>query len=81
MNRSAPSQLTTQSEAASLKSSIPPGLKRIAAGSGTSDQEANNFPKQHVGMSKMFKTMGFGGGHPMQQRPMSQGAGRFQNGW
>jgi signal recognition particle subunit SRP54 len=52
--------------------------KRIAAGSGTSVQEVNNLLKQHAQMSKMFKTMGSGGGK-MQQRLMSQmgGSQRF----
>ncbi len=45
--------------------------KRIAAGSGTSVQEVNNLLRQHQQMSKMFKTMGSGGGK-MQQRLMSQ---------
>ena len=48
--------------------------KRIAAGSGTSVQEVNNLLKQHAQMSKMFKTMGSGGGK-MQQRLMSQMSG------
>ena len=48
--------------------------KRIAAGSGTSVQEVNNLLKQHQQMSKMFKTMGSGGGK-MQQRLMSQMGG------
>ena len=48
--------------------------KRIAAGSGTSVQEVNNLLKQHAQMSKMFKTMGSGGGK-MQQRLMSQMGG------
>ncbi len=52
--------------------------KRIAAGSGTSMQEVNNLLRQHQQMSKMFKTMGSGGGK-MQQRLMSQlgGGQRF----
>ena len=52
--------------------------KRIAAGSGTTVQEVNNLLKQHAQMSKMFKTMGSGGGK-MQQRLMSQmgGSQRF----
>src|SRR6202789_2547716 len=45
--------------------------KRIAAGSGTSVQEVNNLLKQHAQMSKMFKTMGSGGGK-MQQPLMSK---------
>jgi signal recognition particle subunit SRP54 len=49
--------------------------KRIAAGSGTSVQEVNNLLKQHAQMSKMFKTMGSGGGSKMQQRLMSQMGG------
>jgi signal recognition particle subunit SRP54 len=48
--------------------------KRIALGSGTSVQEVNNLLKQHAQMSKMFKTMGSGGGK-MQQRLMSQMGG------
>lgn len=48
--------------------------KRIAAGSGTTVQEVNNLLKQHAQMSKMFKTMGSGGGK-MQQRLMSQMGG------
>ena len=48
--------------------------KRIAAGSGTTVQEVNNLLKQHAQMSKMFKTMGSGGGK-MQQRLMSQMSG------
>ncbi len=52
--------------------------KRIATGSGTSVQEVNNLLRQHQQMSKMFKTMGSGGGK-MQQRLMSQmqGGQRF----
>jgi signal recognition particle subunit SRP54 len=49
--------------------------KRIAHGSGTSVQEVNNLLKQHAQMSKMFKTMGSGGGNKMQQRLMSQMGG------
>jgi signal recognition particle subunit SRP54 len=49
--------------------------KRIAQGSGTSVQEVNNLLKQHAQMSKMFKTMGSGGGSKMQQRLMSQMGG------
>jgi signal recognition particle subunit SRP54 len=45
--------------------------KRIAAGSGTTVQEVNSLLRQHQQMSKMFKTMGSGGGK-MQQRLMSQ---------
>ena len=48
--------------------------KRIAAGSGTTVQEVNNLLKQHAQISKMFKTMGSGGGK-MQQRLMSQMGG------
>ena len=48
--------------------------KRIALGSGTSVQEVNNLLRQHTQMSKMFKTMG-GGGGKMQQRLMSQMGG------
>jgi signal recognition particle subunit SRP54 len=48
--------------------------KRIAQGSGTTVQEVNNLLKQHAQMSKMFKTMGSGGGK-MQQRLMSQMGG------
>jgi len=46
--------------------------KRIAAGSGTSVQEVNNLLRQYTQMSKMFKTMGSGGGMKAQQRMMSQ---------
>lgn len=49
--------------------------KRIAMGSGTSVQEVNNLLRQHTQMSKMFKTMGSGGGNKMQQRLMSQMGG------
>ncbi|MGC9198478.1 MAG: signal recognition particle protein [Acidobacteriaceae bacterium] len=49
--------------------------KRIAAGSGTTVQEVNNLLRQHQQMSKMFKTMGSGGGK-MQQRLMSQLSGQ-----
>jgi signal recognition particle subunit SRP54 len=49
--------------------------KRIALGSGTSVQEVNNLLKQHAQMSKMFKTMGSGGGGKMQQRLLSQMGG------
>jgi signal recognition particle subunit SRP54 len=49
--------------------------KRIAMGSGTSVQEVNNLLRQHTQMSKMFKTMGGGGGAKMQQRLMSQMGG------
>jgi signal recognition particle subunit SRP54 len=49
--------------------------KRIAQGSGTTVQEVNNLLKQHAQMSKMFKTMGSGGGSKMQQRLMSQMGG------
>jgi signal recognition particle subunit SRP54 len=48
--------------------------KRIAMGSGTTVQEVNNLLRQHSQMSKMFKTMGSGGGK-MQQRLMSQMGG------
>jgi signal recognition particle subunit SRP54 len=54
--------------------------KRIAAGSGTTVQEVNHLLKQHAQMSKMFKTMGSGGGgNKVQQRLMSQmqGGQRF----
>jgi signal recognition particle subunit SRP54 len=50
--------------------------KRIAAGSGTSVQEVNNLLRQYAQMRKMFKTMGGGGGMKMQQRMMSQMAGK-----
>jgi signal recognition particle subunit SRP54 len=49
--------------------------KRIALGSGTQVSEVNNLLKQHAQMSKMFKTMGSGGGSKMQQRLMSQMGG------
>jgi signal recognition particle subunit SRP54 len=45
--------------------------KRIALGAGVQVSEVNNLLKQHAQMSKMFKTMGAGGGK-MQQRLMSQ---------
>jgi signal recognition particle subunit SRP54 len=45
--------------------------KRIALGSGVEVSEVNQLLKQHAQMSKMFKTMGSGGGK-MQQRLMSQ---------
>jgi signal recognition particle subunit SRP54 len=50
--------------------------KRIAAGSGTSVQEVNNLLRQYAQMRKMFKMMGGGGGMKMQQRMMSQMAGK-----
>ena len=50
--------------------------KRIANGSGTSVQEVNNLLRQYSQMSKMFKTMGGGGGMKAQQRMMSQLQGR-----
>jgi signal recognition particle subunit SRP54 len=50
--------------------------KRIAAGSGTSVQEVNMLLRQYNQMSKMFKTMGGGGGIKAQQRMMSQMQGR-----
>ena len=50
--------------------------KRIATGSGTSVQEVNNLLRQYSQMSKMFKTMGGGGGMKAQQRMMSQLQGR-----
>ena len=46
--------------------------KRIANGSGTSVQEVNNLLRQYSQMSKMFKTIGGGGGIKAQQRMMSQ---------
>ena len=46
--------------------------KRIAAGSGVSVQEVNNLLRQYAQMSKMFKSMGGGGGMKAQQRLMSQ---------
>ena len=50
--------------------------KRIALGSGTTVQEVNNLLRQHTQMSKMFKSMGTGGGNAkMQQRLMSQMGG------
>jgi signal recognition particle subunit SRP54 len=48
--------------------------KRIAKGSGVQVSDVNNLLKQHAQMSKMFKTMGSGGGK-MQQRLMSQMGG------
>jgi signal recognition particle subunit SRP54 len=45
--------------------------KRIAKGAGVEVAEVNRLLKQHDQMSKMFKTMGQGGGK-MQQRLMSQ---------
>jgi signal recognition particle subunit SRP54 len=63
-----------------LNSSIINGSrrKRIALGAGVQVSEVNNLLKQHAQMSKMFKTMGAGGGK-MQQRLMSQlgGGQRF----
>ncbi len=50
--------------------------KRIAAGSGTSVQEVNNLLRQYSQMSKMFKSMGGGGGMKAQQRMMSQMQGK-----
>jgi signal recognition particle subunit SRP54 len=52
--------------------------KRIALGAGVQVSEVNNLLRQHAQMSKMFKTMGSGGGK-MQQRLMSQmqGGQRF----
>jgi signal recognition particle subunit SRP54 len=52
--------------------------KRIAKGAGVEVSEVNQLLKQHSQMSKMFKTMGSGGGK-MQQRLMSQmqGGQRF----
>ena len=50
--------------------------KRIAAGSGTTVQEVNNLLRQYSQMSKMFKTIGGGGGIKAQQRMMSQMQGR-----
>jgi len=49
--------------------------KRIAMGAGVQVSEVNNLLKQHAQMSKMFKTMGSGGGGKMQQRLMSQMGG------
>src|SRR6201996_6274958 len=49
--------------------------KRIALGAGVQVSEVNNLLKQHAQMSKMFKTMGSGGGSKMQQRLMSQMGG------
>jgi signal recognition particle subunit SRP54 len=46
--------------------------KRIAAGSGTTVQDVNNLLRQYNQMSKMFKSMGGGGGIKAQQRMMSQ---------
>jgi signal recognition particle subunit SRP54 len=48
--------------------------KRIALGAGVQVSEVNNLLRQHNQMSKMFKTMGSGGGK-MQQRLMSQMGG------
>jgi len=48
--------------------------KRIAMGAGVQVSEVNALLKQHAQMSKMFKTMGSGGGK-MQQRLMSQMGG------
>jgi signal recognition particle subunit SRP54 len=48
--------------------------KRIALGAGVQVSEVNNLLKQHAQMSKMFKTMGQGGGK-LQQRLMSQMGG------
>jgi len=49
--------------------------KRIALGAGVQVSEVNNLLKQHAQMSKMFKTMGSGGGIKAQQRLMSQMGG------
>jgi len=49
--------------------------KRIARGAGVEVSEVNQLLKQHAQMSKMFKTMGSGGGSKMQQRLMSQMGG------
>jgi len=49
--------------------------KRIALGAGVQVSEVNSLLKQHAQMSKMFKTMGSGGGGKMQQRLMSQMGG------
>jgi signal recognition particle subunit SRP54 len=49
--------------------------KRIAMGAGVQVSEVNSLLKQHAQMSKMFKTMGSGGGGKMQQRLMSQMGG------
>jgi signal recognition particle subunit SRP54 len=49
--------------------------KRIALGAGVQVSEVNSLLKQHAQMSKMFKTMGSGGGSKMQQRLMSQMGG------
>jgi signal recognition particle subunit SRP54 len=49
--------------------------KRIANGAGVQVSEVNSLLKQHAQMSKMFKTMGSGGGNKMQQRLMSQMGG------
>jgi signal recognition particle subunit SRP54 len=49
--------------------------KRIALGAGVQVSDVNNLLKQHAQMSKMFKTMGSGGGGKMQQRLMSQMGG------
>jgi signal recognition particle subunit SRP54 len=48
--------------------------KRIAMGAGVQVSDVNALLKQHAQMSKMFKTMGSGGGK-MQQRLMSQMGG------
>ena len=50
--------------------------KRIARGSGTTVQDVNNLLRQYAQMRKMFKMMGGGGGMKMQQRMMSQMAGK-----
>jgi signal recognition particle subunit SRP54 len=39
-------------------------------------QEVNNLLRQYAQMRKMFKMMGGGGGMKMQQRMMSQMAGK-----
>jgi signal recognition particle subunit SRP54 len=49
--------------------------KRIALGAGVQVSEVNSLLKQHAQMSKMFKTMGSGGGMKAQQRLMSQMGG------
>jgi signal recognition particle subunit SRP54 len=57
--------------------------KRIALGSGTSVQEANNLLRQPTQMSKLFKGMAGmagGGGMKAQQRLLSQMQGKQRSG-
>jgi signal recognition particle subunit SRP54 len=66
---------TTSPATASSASKEISRRKRIANGAGVQVSEVNSLLKQHAQMSKMFKTMGTGGGNKMQQRLMSQMGG------